>query len=60
MPRILIDLKTDCNDNIVGRIDIPADSVFALDALLAAIEYFSQSCEIPVMEILDDLKGLSK
>lgn len=58
MNRLLIDLKSDCNGDIVGRVSLPADSKFALEAFLLAIEQFSKNCDIPVCEILDDMKIL--
>jgi len=58
MPRLLIDLKTDCNSEIVGTIKLPSDSPFVLEALAEVITLFSKSCEVPPEEILNDLKGL--
>lgn len=56
--RLLVDFKTNCHDEITGRLDMSADSVFVLEALAMVIDRFSESCGIPALEILEDLKNL--
>ena len=58
--RLFVDLKLDCNGNLVGTIKIPEDSRFMLEALLEVLEQFSKSCEIPLEEICNDLIALRK
>lgn len=58
MKRILIDMKENCNGEIVGRISHPADSVFVLEALALAVQQFSKSCGVPPDEILNDMRKL--
>ena len=60
MTRLLVDLKTDCRGDIVGRIDLPADSAFVVECIAELIARFSKSCGVPVDEILKDTKGLCK
>ena len=59
MPRLLVDLKTNCRGEIAGRIDLPADSAFVLECLSEVIRRFSDNCEVPVPEILNDILNLS-
>ena len=58
--RLLIDLKEDCSGVIVGRVNLPADSLFALEALAEAIEQLSKSCGVSTHEILNDIRGVLK
>ena len=58
MTRLLADLKADCHGHITGRLDTPADSVFALEAIAMIIEQLSKSCGVPAKEICEDLKEL--
>jgi len=60
VPRLLVDLKTNCQGDIAGRIDMPADSPFVLEALALVVEQFSVSCGVPAPEILKDIGGLVK
>ena len=60
MKRLLIDLKQDCNGDIVGRIDTSSDSVFVLEALACAVEHFSKICGVPASEIVKDIGSLVK
>lgn len=55
MKRLLIDFKENHKKEIVGRVDMPADSVFVLEAMALAIVEFSKSCEVPPDEIVRDL-----
>ena len=57
--RLLADFKEDCNGDIVGRLDLPADSAFALEVLAEVIRRFSLNCEVPVDEILKDIWRLA-
>ena len=58
MKRLLIDMKENCNGEIVGRVNHPADSVFVLEALAIAVEQFSKSCGVPPQEIIKDIGAL--
>lgn len=58
MKRLVIDLKESADGDIRGRVTLPADSVFVLECLAEIVQRFSESCEIPATEILEDLKGL--
>lgn len=57
--RLLADFKEDSNGDIVGRLDLPADSAFALEVLAEVIRRFSINCEVPVDEILKDIGRLA-
>lgn len=52
--RLLIDIRQD-GDELVGDIQMPADSVFVLEALRLVLVEFSKSCEVPPEEIALDL-----
>ncbi len=43
---------------IRGRIDFPADSTFVLECLAEVVRHFSKNCQVPALEVLNDLKGL--
>lgn len=57
MNRLYVDLKEDCNGDVVGRVGIPADRLFALEAIAEVIEQFSKACGVPALEVLNDIKG---
>ena len=58
--RLYVDLKEDCHGNIVGRIQLPHDSRFALEALAEVIEHLSKSCGVPAAEIAADIGRLAR
>jgi hypothetical protein len=56
--RLLVDLKENCHGEIVGRVSLPADSLFVLEALAEVIEQLSKSCGVAPLEIATDLVAL--
>ena len=56
MKHLLIDLKECADGDIRGRITLPDDSVFVFEALAEVIQKFSESCEVPVFEIVKDIE----
>ena len=58
MKRLLIDMKENCNGEIVGRVSHPADSVFVLEALVIAVQQFSSTTGVPPEEVLNDMRSL--
>ena len=58
MNRLYIDFKEDCHGEITGPMKFPADSVFVLEALVLAVEQFSNVCGIPPHEIINVMRSL--
>ena len=60
MKRLYIDFKEDCHGNITGPMKYPADGAFVLEALVIAVQQFSNTTGVPPEEVLNDMGRLIK
>lgn len=58
MKRLYIDFKESCHGNITGPMKYPADGAFVLEALVIAVQQFSNTTGASPEEVLNDMRSL--